>query len=144
VEAAVGYRPKQVTVYSLSLSAQHGRFADLPQDGVAMDQDQLAQLLLRAEQVLNRSENLLPPAPPTPDWTHARAFRWRKQGGRGFLGAMPRPREIRLADLRNFARQTARADHNTRPFVPGLAANNVLLSGSRGTGKSSLVKAMLS
>src|SRR5690606_2417383 len=56
--------------------------------GVAMQQDQLNQLLSRAEQLLNRVEELLPPAPPAPDW-NAHAFRWRKQGGRGFLEAIP-------------------------------------------------------
>ncbi|NLO81305.1 MAG: ATP-binding protein [Xanthomonadaceae bacterium] len=107
-----------------------------------MQQDQLNQLLSRAEQLLNRVEELLPPAPPAPDW-NAHAFRWRKQGGRGFLEAIPRPHRIRLEDLRNIDRQKELVDRNTRQFVQGLPANNVLLSGSRGTGKSSLVKAML-
>lgn len=109
-----------------------------------MDQDQLAQLLSRAEHVLNRVENLLPAAPVAPDWAQARAFRWRKQNARGFLEAIANPHQIRLADLRNIDRQKELVDRNTRQFVQGLPANNVLLSGSRGTGKSSLVKAMLS
>lgn len=109
-----------------------------------MDQNQLAQLLSRAEQVLNRVENLLPAAPAAPDWAQARAFRWRKQNGRGFLEAIANPHQIRLADLRNIDRQKELVDRNTRQFVQRLPANNVLLSGSRGTGKSSLVKAMLS
>lgn len=108
-----------------------------------MNQDQFAQLLSRAEQVLTRVESLLPPAPPAPDWNHAHAFRWRKQGVRGYLEAIANPHRIRLGDLRNIDRQKELVDRNTRQFVQGLPANNVLLSGSRGTGKSSLVKAML-
>ncbi|HEX5514232.1 MAG TPA: ATP-binding protein [Gammaproteobacteria bacterium] len=108
-----------------------------------MNQDQFAQLLSRAEHVLTRVESLLPPAPPAPDWNHAHAFRWRKQGGRGYLEAIANPHRIRLDDLRNIDRQKELVDRNTRQFVQGLPANNVLLSGSRGTGKSSLVKAML-
>lgn len=108
-----------------------------------MTQDQFEQLLARAEQLLTRVENLLPPAPPVPDWNRAQAFRWRKQGGRGYLEAIANPHRIRLEDLRNIDRQKALVDRNTRQFVQGLPANNALLWGSRGTGKSSLVKAML-
>src|SRR5690625_3053299 len=108
-----------------------------------MDQNRLDQLLSRAEQVLARVENLLPPAPSPPDWNRAQAFRWRKQAGRGFLEAVAQPHRIRLQQLRNIDRQRALVERNARQFVQGLPANNVLLSGSRGTGKSSLVKAML-
>ncbi len=108
-----------------------------------MNQNQFDQLLSRAEQLLTRVENLLPPAPPVPDWNRAQAFRWRKQGGRGYLEAIANPHRIRLEDLRNIDRQKALVDRNTRQFVQGLPANNALLWGSRGTGKSSLVKAML-
>jgi hypothetical protein len=99
-------------------------------------------LLARAEGVLDRLEALLPPPPPPPDWT-ATAFRWRKRGGRGFLAAVPHPHAIRLEDLVAIDDQKQAIDLNTRQFVAGLPANNVLLTGSRGTGKSSLVKAML-
>lgn len=108
-----------------------------------MTQDQFEQLLARAEQLLTRVENLLPPAPPVPDWNRAQAFRWRRQGGRGYLEPIANPHRIRLEDLRNIDRQKALVDRNTRQFVQGLPANNALLWGSRGTGKSSLVKAML-
>jgi predicted AAA+ superfamily ATPase len=108
-----------------------------------MDDDRFAQLLTRAEQVLARVENLLPPVPPAPDWSRAHAFRWHKHGGRGWLEAVADPHRIRLGDLRNIDRQKALVDRNTRQFIRRLPANNVLLSGSRGTGKSSLVKAML-
>jgi predicted AAA+ superfamily ATPase len=80
--------------------------------------------------------------PLPPDWS-ATAFRWRKRAGRGHLAAVPHPHAIRLADLVAIDDQKHAIDANTRQFVAGLPANNVLLTGSRGTGKSSLVKAML-
>ncbi|HXX84327.1 MAG TPA: ATP-binding protein [Casimicrobiaceae bacterium] len=99
-------------------------------------------LIRRAEEVLSRLEALLPAAPSEPDW-RARAFRWRKRGGRAFLQAVAQPHTIRLEHLVAIADQKRTIDENTRQFVAGLPANNVLLTGSRGTGKSSLVKAML-
>ena len=104
--------------------------------------DPLVRVLDRAEGVLARLEALLPPAPDEPDWK-ARAFRWRKRGDRGYLQAVARPQAIRLDDLVAIDPQKRTIDENTRQFVAGLPANNVLLTGSRGTGKSSLVKAML-
>ena len=102
----------------------------------------LVKLLARAEEVLARLEAVLPPAPPAPDW-RATAFRWRKRAGRGHLQAVLHPHAIRLDDLVAIDEQKGAIDLNTRQFVAGLPANNVLLTGSRGTGKSSLVKAML-
>jgi predicted AAA+ superfamily ATPase len=99
-------------------------------------------LFARAERVLDRLEALLPPAPPPPDW-RANAYRWRKRAGRGHLQAVAHPHTIRLDDLVAIDEQKHAIDQNTRQFVAGLPANNVLLTGSRGTGKSSLVKAML-
>jgi uncharacterized protein len=104
--------------------------------------DPLANALDRAEAVLARLEALLPPVPPETDWS-ARAFRWRKRGERGFLQAVTRPQAIHLEDLVAIDEQKRAIDANTRQFISGLSANNVLLTGSRGTGKSSLVKAML-
>jgi predicted AAA+ superfamily ATPase len=104
--------------------------------------DPLTALLARVEAILQRVEGLLPPAPPPPDWK-ATAFRWRKRAGRGFLQAIAHPHAIRLEDLVAIEAQKHAIDANTRQFVAGLPANNVLLTGSRGTGKSSLVKAML-
>ena len=104
--------------------------------------DSLARALDRAEGLLARLEALLPPVPAEPDWS-ARAFRWRKRGERGFLQAVMRPQAIHLEDLVAIDEQKRAIDANTRQFVAGLSANNVLLTGSRGTGKSSLVKAML-
>ena len=104
--------------------------------------DALARALDRAEKVLARLEALLPAPPAEPDWK-AHAFRWRKRGARGFLQAVRHPQAIRLDDLVAIDDQKRAIDSNTRQFVGGLPANNVLLTGSRGTGKSSLVKAML-
>lgn len=103
----------------------------------------LAQLIARAEAVLARVEALLPPAAPDPDWKKITAARWRKRNGRGSLQAVAHPHSIALADLVAIDPQKLAIDQNTRQFVAGLPANNVLLTGSRGTGKSSLVKAML-
>jgi predicted AAA+ superfamily ATPase len=102
----------------------------------------LAKLLARAEGVLARLEAVFPPPPPPPDWS-ATAFRWRKRAGRGALQAVAHPHGIDLDALVAIDEQKAAIDANTRQFVAGLPANNVLLTGSRGTGKSSLVKAML-
>ncbi|MBI4740545.1 MAG: ATP-binding protein [Betaproteobacteria bacterium] len=104
---------------------------------------QLASFLARAEKVLERLEPLLPPASQTPDWQAALAFRWRKSGGAGWLQAIPRLPAIRLRDLQDIGEQKARIDANTRQFVAGQPANNVLLTGARGSGKSSIVKALL-
>lgn len=103
---------------------------------------ELTPLIARLEGILERVEGILPPAPPPPDW-RATAFRWRKRGGRGYLQAILHPHSIRVDDLVAVDEQKRAIDANTRQFVAGLPANNVLLTGSRGTGKSSLVKAML-
>ena len=107
-----------------------------------MDALALAALIARAEAVLARVEAVLPPAPPPPDWKAA-AFRWRKRNGRGYLQVVAHPHAIGLDDLVAIDEQKRAIDRNTRQFVNGLPANNVLLTGSRGTGKSSLIKAML-
>jgi len=88
-------------------------------------------------------EALLPPDAPDPDWRLVTAARWRKRGGRGFLHPVKHPHAIDLAQLVAVDAQKETIDRNTRQFVAGRPANNVLLTGSRGTGKSSLVKAML-
>jgi predicted AAA+ superfamily ATPase len=103
----------------------------------------LSRLIARAEALLQRIETLLPAAPAAPEWNKATAYRWRKRGGRGHLEAVAKPHRIRLRDLRNIDEQKKRIEQNTRQFVDGKSANNVLLTGARGTGKSSLVKALL-
>lgn len=107
-----------------------------------MKERDLDRLLARAESLVAHIEALLPAAPPPPDWK-ARAFRWRKRAQRGYLQTVLHPHAIRLDDLVAIDAQKAAIDDNTRQFVAALPANNVLLTGSRGTGKSSLVKAML-
>ncbi|EXI85797.1 MAG: putative ATPase (AAA+ superfamily) [Candidatus Accumulibacter regalis] len=104
---------------------------------------QLASFLLRAETLLERIEPLLPPASALPDWRAAKAFRWRKSHGVGYLQPITRLPAIRLDDLHDIDEQKARIDANTRHFVAGKPANNVLLTGARGSGKSSLIKALL-
>ncbi len=103
----------------------------------------LESLLERAESVLQRLETLLPPPLRAPDWDAAVAFRWRGVDRPDRLRAIPHPNTLNLADIRCIDRQKNLIDSNTRQFLQGLPANNVLLWGSRGTGKSSLVKALL-
>lgn len=102
----------------------------------------LSTLIGRAERVLAQLEAWLPPAPPEIDWT-AHAFRWRKRGARGWLDAVRNVSTIHQEDLQHIERQKAIIDRNTRHFLNKKPANNVLMTGARGTGKSSLVKAML-
>ncbi|MFZ6742914.1 ATP-binding protein [Undibacterium sp. JH2W] len=104
---------------------------------------QLDQFLLRAEHLLSRLENILPASTPAPDWNLGFAYRWRKRGGHGYLQVVRHASTIALDDLRNVAAQKAQIEQNTRQFVHGKPANNVLLTGARGTGKSSLIKACL-
>ena len=104
---------------------------------------QLERLLSRAEAVLGQIEASLPPANSPTDWETAIALRWRARNGRGWLQAVRHPHPIRLADLTNINDQKTRIVANTRQFVAGQPANNVLLTGTRGSGKSSLVKAVL-
>ena len=107
-----------------------------------MDQKAIERLVKQAEGVLARLEGMLPPAPAQPNWK-ATAFRWRKRGSVGYLQPVVHPHAIALDDLVAIDEQKQVIERNTRQFVAGLPANNVLLTGSRGTGKSSLVKAML-
>jgi len=101
-------------------------------------------VLERAEGLLGRLEQHLPPA-ATPDWS-AHAWRWRRDaggfGGRGWLEPVHRPHALTLDDLCCVDAQRDEIDPNTRQFLAGAGANNVLLSGARGTGKSTLVKAL--
>ena len=105
--------------------------------------EELRTLVARAESLLARVEALFPPLAPDPDWGEVSAARWRKRNGRGYLQAVRHPHAIDLDDLVAIDAQKPAIERNTRQFVAGLPANNVLLTGSRGTGKSSLVKAML-
>ena len=104
---------------------------------------EMDKLIARAEEVLARVEALLPPAAAEPEWKKVTAARWRKRSGRGYLQPVAHPHAVSLSDLVAIDEQKKAIDQNTRQFVAGFPANNVLLTGARGTGKSSLVKAML-
>src|SRR5690625_2724985 len=99
--------------------------------------------MAQASRVLSQLEAWLPPTPPPIDWATP-AFRWRRRGHRGFLAPVRHPARIELTDLRHISRQKEVAERNTQQFLAGKPANHVLMTGSRGTGKSSLVKALLS
>jgi hypothetical protein len=105
--------------------------------------DQPEHFLRRAEILIDRVEALLPPVLQQPDWELANAFIWRKRSGRGFLHAVRHIAPIALTDLHQIQTQKQQIEQNTRQFVEGRPANNVLLTGARGTGKSSLIKACL-
>ncbi|MBE8717540.1 ATP-binding protein [Cellvibrio polysaccharolyticus] len=99
------------------------------------------QLASRLELLLDRVEKLLPAGTPETDWS-ASAFRWRQPiNGVGYLQAVKNPHKVALESLQNVERQKASILRNTAQFVAGRQANNVLLTGARGTGKSTLIKA---
>lgn len=100
------------------------------------------QLINKAMGVLSQLEAWLPPTPDQTDW-NAKAFRWRKKGETAWLEAVKVIDTIEPDDLLHIEQQKQAIDANTRFFVQGKPANNVLMTGARGTGKSSLVKAML-
>jgi len=98
------------------------------------------------KELLERLEQLLPPAPPPADWNASIAFRWRRTSGlnaRGWLQPVRHVHRMRLSDLQGIGSQIAKVEQNTRQFIDGRPANNVLLTGARGTGKSSIVKGLL-
>ncbi|MDO9143249.1 ATP-binding protein [Rhodoferax sp.] len=101
-------------------------------------------LLLRAEQLISRIEAVLPQAVSQPDWTASSAFRYRKRSsGRATLEPVRHVGVMALSDLKEIEPQKEKIHRNTRQFVLGQRANNVLLTGARGTGKSSLIRACL-
>ena len=100
-------------------------------------------LLARAESIAARLEKLLPADPVPTDWKASIAFRWRKHNGHGVIHPVGQVHRVLLKDLRGIDEQKSLVEQNTRQFVEGYPANNVLLTGARGTGKSSLIKALL-
>jgi uncharacterized protein len=101
-------------------------------------------LLQRAEQLMVRIEAVLPQPMSAPDWAAAVAWRYRKRSsGHGVLEPVRHVGAMRLDDLQEIDGQKEKIQRNTLQFVQGLPANNVLLTGARGTGKSSLVRACL-
>jgi predicted AAA+ superfamily ATPase len=105
--------------------------------------DPLLHLISRAEGLLARLEAVLPHPLTAPDWAASIAFRYRKRGGSGVIEPVRHVAPIRLGSLVEVEPQKERLLRNTEQFVAGFGANNVLLTGARGTGKSSLIKAVL-
>ena len=101
-------------------------------------------LIERAEQLIARIESVLPQPLGAPDWSAAVAWRYRKRSsGHGTLEPVRHVAAMRLDDLQEIDGQKEKIQRNTEQFVHGRPANNVLLTGARGTGKSSLIKACL-
>jgi predicted AAA+ superfamily ATPase len=106
--------------------------------------EKFEQLIERAGALLARIEAILPQPLAAPDWSASVAWRYRKRSsGHGSLEPVRHVGGIRLGDLKEIEPQKEKIERNTRQFVQGHAANNVLLTGARGTGKSSLIKACL-
>jgi predicted AAA+ superfamily ATPase len=105
--------------------------------------DDVKRIADRLDELAKRLERLLPPGDAGPDWKASTAFRWRTHPRGGYLQAVRHPHAIRFSDLKDVDEQKRRLRENTAQFVAGRPANNVLLTGARGTGKSSLVKAAL-
>ncbi|OYU97826.1 MAG: AAA family ATPase, partial [Burkholderiales bacterium PBB5] len=108
-----------------------------------MSSTPLDALIHRADRLLARLEHLVPHALAAPDWSASTAFRYRKRGASGWLQPVRQVGAMALADLKEVDGQKARLVRNTAQFVAGAPANNVLLTGARGTGKSSLIRACL-
>ena len=100
-------------------------------------------LVSRAESLVARLEKAFAPEGPAGDWKASIAVRWRKKNGRNAIEPVSHVHRIGLGDLREIDEQKELVEQNTRQFVEGYPANNVLLTGARGTGKSSLIKALL-
>lgn len=102
----------------------------------------ISKLLKKINSVIDRLDVLLPPEQNRIDWS-ALAYRWQSIGKQGILESLPSPHTFPLNRLAAVNSQTERLKRNTEQFLAGRPANNVLMSGARGTGKSSLVKALL-
>ena len=104
----------------------------------------LERVLQRAEALMQRIESVLPQPLQAPDWSASVAYRYRKRSsGHGTLEPVRHVAQLDLQDLKEIDQQKEKIQRNTEQFVNGLPANNVLLTGARGTGKSSLIKACL-
>ena len=106
--------------------------------------EQFERLMVRVESLITRIESVLPQPLSAPNWKASIAFRYRKRGsGHGLLEPVRHIGTMCLSDLKEIDDQKIKIQRNTEQFVSGKPANNVLLTGSRGTGKSSLIKACL-
>ena len=109
-----------------------------------MSEDRFAPFLARAVQFMERVESALRQDIEQPDWNSSIAFLYRKRvSGQGYLVPVRQVGAMRLEDLKEIDVQKEKIARNTAQFVDGRTANNVLLTGARGTGKSSLVRACL-
>jgi predicted AAA+ superfamily ATPase len=107
-------------------------------------EDRLIAFLARAEQLMERIEAALPHPLLQPDWSRSIAFRYRRRSsGQGVIAPVGHIGAMSLSDLKEIDIQKEKIQRNTEQFVHSLPANNVLLTGSRGTGKSSLIRACL-
>ncbi len=101
-------------------------------------------LIDQVQALVQRIETILPQPLRAPDWSAAVAWRYRRRAsGHGVLAPVVHLSTLTLDDLKEIDDQKAKIQRNTEQFVQGLPANNVLLTGARGTGKSSLIKACL-
>jgi uncharacterized protein len=106
--------------------------------------EQFLHLMTRAEQLISRIESILPQPLSTPDWQASIAFRYRKRNsGHGSLEPIKHVGVMSLEALKEIEPQKEKIQLNTEQFVKSRPANNVLLTGARGTGKSSLIRACL-
>ena len=106
--------------------------------------EKFERLMERAEQLIARIESVLPQPLGAPNWSQSIAWRYRKRSsGHGTLEPVRHVASMQLADLKEIDGQKEKIERNTLQFVQGKTANNVLLTGARGTGKSSLIKACL-
>lgn len=106
--------------------------------------ESLERLVHRAEMLMSRIESALPQPLSQPDWQASIAYRYRKRStGHGRLEPVRHVGKMALGDLKEIEPQKEKIQRNTQQFVQSLPANNVLLTGARGTGKSSLVRACL-
>lgn len=106
--------------------------------------EKFERLIDRAEQLMLRIEAILPQPLSQPDWGASIAFRYRKRSsGHGVIEPVRHVAAMKLDQLKEIDQQKEKIQRNTEQFVRGLPANNVLLTGARGTGKSSLIRACL-
>ena len=99
--------------------------------------------LQRANQVLEKLEPLLPAPAATVDWETVQAASWQRKGNSSFFRPIALSADIQLADLLGVDQQREQLQRNTLQFMRGYPANHALLWGARGTGKSSIVRALL-
>jgi uncharacterized protein len=101
------------------------------------------EVVAQLERVLGSVEMLLPRAVKSVDWSICHAANWRRHSFSGYLEAVKVTDTTTLDQLLGVEKQKEVMVSNTRQFLKGMPANNALLWGSRGTGKSSIVKALL-